>query len=73
MRRSYEQQEYYEWPASYSNVVNDIKEEYNCKVIVFDNKFLMMMMMMKFNFQSAKPGSFLLNNLLFCGLKGTQD
>ena len=25
MRRSYEQQEYYEWPASYSNVVNDIK------------------------------------------------
>jgi hypothetical protein len=43
MRRSYEQQEYYEWPASYSNVVNDIKYEYNCKVIVFDNKFLMMM------------------------------
>ncbi len=25
MRRNYEQQEYYEWPASYSIVVNDIK------------------------------------------------
>jgi hypothetical protein len=25
MRRNYEQQEYYEWPASYYIVVNDIK------------------------------------------------
>jgi hypothetical protein len=25
MRRNVEQQEYYEWPASYSNAVNDIK------------------------------------------------
>ncbi len=25
MRRNYEQQEYCEWPAAYSNVVNDIK------------------------------------------------
>ncbi len=25
MRRNFELQEYYEWPASYSNVVNDIK------------------------------------------------
>ncbi len=45
MKRKVEPQEYHGCPASYSHVENDIKYMYDCKGIVFDNKFLMMMIL----------------------------